>query len=158
MFILDGKRLQLDTPFEHGDIRYPANWLRLASIEERAAIGITEVAEQSRPDDRFYWVTDNGDGTYTAVPKDLAGLQKMLIDQIDQYAYTTLFRTDWMVIRAVETQQPVPAEMTAYRAAVRNAFEDNKTTIMLCTTVEELQAVVFSWPTDPSTLTEGAAS
>jgi len=148
MFILDGKRLPLDTPFEHNGIRYPANWLRLASLEEKQSIGVTEVSDQPRPDDRFYWVTDNGDGTFTATPKDLAVVQKMLIDQIDQYAYTTLFRTDWMVVRAVETQQPVPAGTTAYRAAVRNAFEDNKTTIMLCKTVEELQAVAFSWPSE----------
>jgi len=156
MFILDGKRLPLDTPFEHNGIRYPANWLRLASVEEREAIGITEVAEQPRPDDRFYWVTDNGDGTYTAVPKDLAGVQKMLIDQIDQYAYTTLLRTDWMVVRLAETQQPIPPEISKYRADIRRAFEDNKTTILLCTTVEELQAVVFLWPTDPTIPTTGA--
>lgn len=146
MFILNGKPLPLDAPFETGGIRYPANWLRLASPDERSAIGITEVAEQSRPDDRFYWVTDNGDGTYTAIPKALADVQNMLIDQIDGYAYTTLFKTDWMIVRMAETQQPIPADVSTYRAAVRTAFETNKAAIMACTTVEELQAVVFSWP------------
>lgn len=146
MFILNGKPLPLDVPFEANDIRYPANWLRLASPDERSAIGITEVAEQSRPDDRFYWVTDNGDGTYTAAPKALADVQKMLIDQIDGYAYTTLFKTDWMIVRMAETQQPIPADVSTYRAAVRTAFETNKAAIMACGTVEELQAVVFSWP------------
>ena len=57
MFLLDGRILQLDTPFEHDGTSYPANWLRLASPEARAAIGITEVVEQPRPDDRFYWVS-----------------------------------------------------------------------------------------------------
>lgn len=150
MFFLDGKPLPLDVPFETGGIRYPANWLRLSTLEEKEAIGITEVAEQMRPDDRFYWVTDNGDGTYTATPKPVPDVQKMLIDQCDSYAYTTLLQTDWMIVRMAETQDPVPAEVTTYRASVRDAFETNKTAIMACTTVEELQALVFSWPTDPN--------
>ena len=69
MFLLDGKRLTPGTAFTHGDIQYPANWLNLASLEEKEAIGITEVAEDTRPDDRFYWVTDNNDGTFTSTPK-----------------------------------------------------------------------------------------
>ena len=147
MFLLDGRVLQLDTPFEHDGTSYPANWLRLASPEARAAIGITEVTLQPRPDDRFYWVTDNGDGTYTATPKPVPDVQQMLVQQIDSYAYTTLIQTDWMVVRMAETQEAVPANVTTYRAAVRSAFETNKSAIMACTTVEELQALTFSWPT-----------
>ena len=147
MFILDGKPLPLDVPFETGGIKYPPNWLRLSTPEEKQAIGITEVSEQSRPDDRFYWVTDNGDGTYTATPKPVPDVQQMLVQQIDSYAYTTLIQTDWMVVRMAETQEAVPANVTTYRAAVRSAFETNKSAIMACTTVEELQALTFSWPT-----------
>lgn len=146
MFLLDGKPLPLDVPFETGGIRYPSNWLRLSTLEEKEAIGITEIAEQPRPDDRFYWVTDNGDGTYTAIPKPVPDVQQMLIAQCDQYAYTTLLQTDWMVVRMAETQEPVPADITTYRAAVRTAFETNKAAIMACTTVEELQALTFTWP------------
>lgn len=154
MFLLDGKMLPLDVAFETGGIKYPSNWLRLSTLEEKQAIGITEVAEQSRPDDRFYWVTDNGDGTYTAIPKPVPDVQQMLVQQIDSYAYTTLIQTDWMVVRMAETQEAVPANVTTYRAAVRSAFEANKSAIMACTTVEELQALTFSWPA----LDEGVAA
>lgn len=147
MFILDGKPLPLDVPFETGGIKYPANWLRFSTLEEKQAIGITEIVEQPRPDDRFYWVTDNGDGTYTAIPKPVPDVQQMLIQQINSYAYATLLETDWMVVRMAETQEPVPANVTTYRAAVRSAFAANKSAIMACTTVEELQALTFSWPT-----------
>ena len=41
MFILDGKPLSPDNAFTHDGINYPANWLRLATPEEREAIGIT---------------------------------------------------------------------------------------------------------------------
>lgn len=146
MYLLNGSYLPLDVPFETGDVRYPSNWLRLSTPEERAAIGITEVAQQPRPDDRFYWVTDNGDGTFTAIPKPVPDVQAMLIAQCDSYAYSTLLQTDWMVVRFAETGEAVPADITAYRAAVRSAFESNKTAILACTTVEELQALVFSWP------------
>ena len=38
MFLLDGKPLALDTPFTDPatGVQYPANWLRLATPEERA--------------------------------------------------------------------------------------------------------------------------
>ncbi len=47
MFILNNKALPLDTPFkdEEGN-SYPANWLRLTTIEEKNAIGIVEVPDE----------------------------------------------------------------------------------------------------------------
>jgi hypothetical protein len=57
-FKLGTKTIQLDTPFTHNDIQYPANWIRLASEEDKSAIGMTWEADAVRADDRFYW---NGD-------------------------------------------------------------------------------------------------
>ena len=34
--------LKLDMPFTLRGIKYPANWLRLTTLEEKKAIGITE--------------------------------------------------------------------------------------------------------------------
>ena len=60
MFLLNGQPLQLDAPFEVDGTCYPANWLRLTSMEEKNAIGITEVADTTVTyDDRFYWGADN---------------------------------------------------------------------------------------------------
>ena len=58
MFILDGKRLPLDKAFTHAGIQYPANWLRLTTLREKQAIGITEVPDPPSPsyDQRFYGV------------------------------------------------------------------------------------------------------
>jgi hypothetical protein len=58
MFLLNGNPLAVDTAFTQTEISYPANWLRLASAEEKSAIGITEVADPVRADDRFYWSGD----------------------------------------------------------------------------------------------------
>lgn len=44
MFLLNGQPLPIDTPFKDADGNsYPANWLRLTSLEEKQAIGITEI-------------------------------------------------------------------------------------------------------------------
>jgi len=110
MFQLDNKPLALDVPFTHDGIQYPANWLRLASPEERAAIGVTEVADPERYDDRFYWGVDN--------PKDLTDLKKNWSAQVKDTTNKLLAQTDWMVIRKVERDVAIPAETVTYRAAV----------------------------------------
>ena len=55
MLILDGKPLSYDRAFTHNGIQYPANWLRLTSLEEKEAIGIQEVPDPPIYDQRFYW-------------------------------------------------------------------------------------------------------
>ena len=45
MLTLNNKSLSYDRAFTHDGIQYPANWLRLSSLEERNALGITEVAD-----------------------------------------------------------------------------------------------------------------
>jgi hypothetical protein len=46
MFMLNGSPLPLDTPFKDANGNsYPANWLRLTTIHEKNAIGITEVPD-----------------------------------------------------------------------------------------------------------------
>jgi hypothetical protein len=140
MFQLNGNPLSPDTAFTAGDIQYPANWLRLASPEERAAIGITEVADPVRADDRFYW---NGD---LSMPKDVDQLKAMLIAQVKQTAGSLLAPTDWMVIRKVERNVDIPASVSAYRAAVVNASGSNEAAIESSSTTAELAGLQLTWP------------
>jgi hypothetical protein len=155
MFLLDGKVIQLDAPFEHDGTSYPANWLRLASPEARAAIGITEVTLQPRPDDRFYWVSgpdDNGD--YTAIPKDLDGLKKTWEAQFKQTAYAMLSTSDWMVIRKQEVDIAVPADWITYREAVRTTCALAITDMDATTEIEAFITAVTTvqWPRDPNSI------
>ena len=110
MFLLNGNPLPLDTPFEIDGTGYPANWLRLTSIEEKNAVGITEVADPEPYDDRFYWGVDN--------PKDLDGLKTLWTAQVKDTANKLLAQSDWMVIRKVERNVDVPADTITYRQAV----------------------------------------
>lgn len=148
MFLLDNKPLGIDTPFTHQDIQYPANWLRLATPEDKAAIGITEVPDPVRADARYYW---NGDPT---MPKDLAQLKLQAIEQIKVAAGTLLVPTDWKVIRAAEGVKPVDRDTLLQRAAIRNASDANEAAVNACTTVEQLIATQPQWPA-PGSVTPG---
>jgi hypothetical protein len=145
MFLFNGTPLPMDMPFEADGTKYPANWLRLASPEEREAIGVTEIEEQQRPDDRYYWVTDNGDGTYTATPKDLDGLKAAVITQIKATAGAMLAATDWKIVRAAEGGKPCDPDTLAARAAIRKLSDANEASVVACKTVEELAAFVPVW-------------
>lgn len=146
MFLLDGKPLAVDTPFTVNDIQYPANWLRLASAEEKASLGITEITPQDRPDDHFYWVTENPDGSFTKTPKDLDSLKSTLVSQVKATAGSLIAASDWKVTRQVETGTPVDAATLAYRAAVREKSNELEATIEAYTTVPQLETIEFSWP------------
>lgn len=152
MFILNNQILQLDTPFEHDGTSFPSNWLRLATPEERAAIGITEVVEQPRADDRFYWISGpNLDGSWTSTPKDLDGLKKSWTAQFKQTAYSMLLPSDWLIIRKQENNTDVPADWTTYREAVRVKTADTITALEAATDIDAFITAVTTvqWPVSP---------
>jgi hypothetical protein len=141
MFLLNGQPLQLDIPFEINGTSYPANWLRLTSIEEKNAVGITEVADpQVAYDDRFYWGVDN--------PKDLDGLKALWSNQIKDIANKLLAKTDWMVIRKVERNVDIPAITVTYRAAIIAECTSLVAAITSCADVPSLVTIVTTqnWP------------
>jgi hypothetical protein len=116
MFLLNGSPLPLDTPFQIDGTSFPANWLRLTSIEEKNAVGITEVADVTTTyDDRFYWSADNpkqlDDLTVTPEQGDpyiQHGLKHQWTATVKDTANKLLSQSDWMVIRKVE-RADVPA-------------------------------------------------
>lgn len=149
IYKLDGKTISPDTAFRHGDIQYPANWIRLATPEQLEAIGITVVEEQPRPDDRFYWVVQNEDGSFTAAPKDLAKKKEEMISHTKQIAGNILSQTDWKVVREVETGKEVDAATSGYRAAIRAASNAHEANILSCQSIEQLAELDIIWPKAP---------
>jgi len=151
MFILDGKPLLIDHAFTHDDISYPANWLRLSSQADRDAIGITEVADTVRHDDRFYWDHD--------IPKDLDQLKEQWKAQVDNTAYSMLFQSDWMVIRKLETGKEIPASHASYRAEVRSAANANKIALMAATDITAFIAIAtaLQWPRYQDFISDGSS-
>jgi hypothetical protein len=139
-FKLGTQTIQLDTPFTHNDIQYPANWIRLATEEDKAAIGLVWEADPVRADDRFYWDGDINN------PKDIDQVKAMLVAQSKATAGSMLAQSDWKIIRATETSVAASAEVLAERAAIRTASNDNETAINACTSVDELAVLQLIFP------------
>ena len=177
-FKLGTKTIQLDTPFTHNDIQYPANWIRLASEEDKSAIGMTWEADAVRADDRYYWSGDinnpkaledreesdeNGNPLYVKVlgvvdgkPAMVdsterlvtKGLKSNFIAQVKTTAGSILAQTDWMVIRKAERNVDIPSSVATYRASVVAKATELETAISAVTTVEQLIALDLSFPSD----------
>jgi hypothetical protein len=156
MFLLNGNPLPLDTPFTIDGTSYPANWLRLTSIAEKNAVGITEVADVTTTyDDRFYWGVDNpkqlDDLTVTPEQGDpyiQHGLKHNWTAQVKDTANKLLSQSDWMVIRKAERSVDIPAATVIYRAAVITECTRLVTAIAGAADVPALIAVVTAqgWP------------
>lgn len=148
MFILDGKPLALDVAFEANATLYPANWLRLSSPDERAAIGITEVPDPPYYDQRFYWgYTASG----TLIPKDHGSLVSGWTDQTSQTAYTLLFPSDWQIVRQIDDGTPADPTVVTWRQEIRGAAAQKVVQIISTTTTDELAQYITGsgypvWP------------
>jgi hypothetical protein len=141
MFLINGSPLPVGVPFKDAEgNQYPQNWLNLSTAEEKAAIGITEVPDPVRADDRFWW---NGDINN---PKDIDQVKAMLVSQSKTTAGSLLAQSDWKIIRAAETGVAASAEVLAERAAIRTASNDNETAINACTSVDELAVLQLTFP------------
>lgn len=141
MFLLDGKPLSPDVAFTdiHG-IQRPANFLRLATPEEREEAGVTEVPDPpAPPDQRFYWGVD-ADGN--PIPKDHGQLVEQWAAQTRATAGTLLQPTDWMVIREADNGVAMPQEVKDRREEIRQLSGVKVTAIKATTTTEELAAYV----------------
>ena len=162
-FKLGTQTIQLDTPFTHNDIQYPANWIRLATEEDKAAIGLVWEADPVRADDRFYWDGDinnpkaledvielNVDGQNilddNGNPIITKGLKSQFIAQAKQAAGSILAQTDWMITRKVERNVDVPASTAQYRNSVVVRADELEAAIAAVATVEALIALDMSFP------------
>ena len=148
MLKLDGKPLPYDRAFTHNGYQYPANWLRLTTLAEKQAIGITEVADPAWYDQRFYWGVGN--------PKSITDLKKTWIDKQKHTAGSLLSSTDWMIIRKSEASTAVPSSTATYRTAVRTKCKEREDQITACSDTDALCALITAAPTIPGTADNGA--
>lgn len=158
----NGKTVQKGTAFTYNELQYPSNWLELSTDAEKEALGLTLIIETPRPDDRFYLVTDNGDGTYSKTPKDLEdgaeyvdlrgitrrplGMKSQFIAQVKTTAGSILAQTDWMVIRKAERNVALPTAIADYRASIVTKADELETKIKAVKSVEDLASLDLSFP------------
>ena len=168
-FKLNGNPLAVDVAFSHNDINYPANWLRLSTADEKAAIGITEVADAATYDSRFY----NSDGTAKSLTDTTEtidgvdyvtlGVKSVLKAKEKAMADSYLSKYDWYVVRKAEKSTAIPTAITTYRDGVRTACDTREKEIDACSDTAALVTLYGStekdgvytpnmtqYPTDPN--------
>jgi hypothetical protein len=142
MFILNGQPLSPDRAFTTPDgTQFPSNWIRLSTLEQREAIGITEVPDPPVYNQEYYWGYDE-EGNL--IPKDLEQLKELHIQRVKQTANGNLQPTDWYVIRQLERNIEVPEDIASYRAEVLAVSDAREALISAVTTVEELKGLYES--------------
>jgi len=86
IFSLNGNPIALDRDLVIGEgddaITIPADSLKDAATREQWGIVETVVSDEQREDERFYWVHDNGDGTFNNEPKSLDMLRPWAIGEV----------------------------------------------------------------------------
>ena len=112
---LGDRVLQLDVPWEHNDIQYPANWLRQSTSQERAELGISWVEDDARTWNKtFYWGYD-ADGNL--IPQAYAGLKAQWISITKERAYDLLRPSDYLWPKMQEENSSFSAAKTAYASS-----------------------------------------
>ena len=172
-FKLDGKTLPVDVAFTSKGINYPANWLRLTTLTEKKAIGITEVADEATYDQRFYWSVSKAKDLEDTDAKDVdgklikdengdqvvnKGLKTQWIAAQKKTASSLLTPYDWYIVRKIEETTEIPATVSKFRDAVRSACAEREKKIKAAIDVTALKTLVDTtlnsdastkWPDKP---------
>ena len=128
---------------DNDQIQHPANWMLWDDATKAAKGLVWEDDPDNSFDGRFYWsagvakalddvnaVDEDGN----AIMEDgeqvvTLGLKSNAIATVKAQAGGLLAPTDWMVVRSAENGTDIPADVLAYRAAVRLASETIETAI-----------------------------
>ena len=158
-YLLNGQPLAVGRQFKDAEGRqYPANWLQLSTIADRARAGITEVADPESYDQRFYWgvgnpkaledvneVDENNDPVLDADGNQLVtkGLKSLWVAKQKEIAASMLAPTDWYVTRKAEdSTAAIPSAVSTYRSSVRTVCGTREGEITACTTTAEFAALL----------------
>ena len=173
MFLLNGSSINIYASYTTAEgVTYPH--LRDATI--RAELGVTEVPDPVRADDRFYWdgdvnnpkmledrleVKEDGSplweqvydpATESMVDTDVQvvtrGLKHTWIQQVKQTANSLLAQSDWYVVRKFERSVDVPADVATYRQAVVDECTRLESAISGAANIDDFISVVNAqnWP------------
>ena len=123
---------------------------------------IREVVQQPRPDNRFYYSSQNIDGSWTSTAKNLddvtvtnndgkevttLGLKSQWIAKTKKTANSFLSPTDWQVIAKAERDRAIDSDVATYRAAVISKCAAIETAITNAADFEAFKAL-FVEPVD----------
>ena len=120
-------------------IKHPSNWMIWTEDYKKNTMSLTWEAPLG-PFDNFYYYGWNSDGD-ALVPKSIAELKLKRLTESKSHSATYLAPTDWYVVRKIEANTAIPAEITAYRTAVRVNYASLKTAINDASDIAGLQGL-----------------
>ena len=137
---LGGRTLTLDVPWEHNDVQYPANWLRLSSAQDRSELGITWVDDSPTWNQKWYW---GYDASGNLIPKTYTDLKASWIAKTKQTAYTLLQPSDYLWPKLQDENSSFSAAKTAYTASPWSTWRSTIRTecAAMVTKIEETASV-----------------
>ena len=139
----NGKTIRPGQQFVDADgTTHPGSWYTY-SVEQKTALGITEIVQESPPDSRLYNWSQDADGTISSTAKELGdinvvdengdpvlddddvqvvtkGVKSNLIAEVKSQQGSLLAQTDWAVTRKAEKATAIPANIVTYRDAIRS--------------------------------------
>ena len=123
----------MDKAFNHNNISFPANWLRLSTPADKEAQGISWVTPEEPPVVRAPLDREKSNAVKKA--KDTAG--------------NLLAGSDWMVIASVERSRAVADDWATFRAAVIAEADRLEIAYVAAETYEDFDKIRPEWPLDP---------
>jgi hypothetical protein len=147
---------------DNDQIQHPANWMIWDDATKAAKGLVWEDDPDNSFDGRFYWsagvpkalddvnaVDEDGNAINDADGNQIVtlGLKSNAIATVKSQAGGLLAPTDWMVVRSAENGTDIPANVLAYRAAVRAASGTIEAAITAVTTLDAFMAL-YDAPVD----------
>jgi len=124
----------MDKPFSLEGVSYSANFLRVSSGEDKAAIGLEWIVPEPTPVVRAPLDREKRDGVARA--KDTAG--------------KLLAQSDWMVVASVERNRVVSEDWAEYRAAVIAEADRLEGEYNAAATYTDIDLIKQNWPINPN--------
>ena len=134
-------------------VRHPSNW-HIWSKEEKAKYNLKEIIEDSPPDSRLYFWSQDKDGKITSTAKPLndsegvVGLKTTLKNEVKFHQGSLLSQTDWAYIRHYDTGKDVPANIETWRNEIRTKATEMENAIDNATDTDAIAALLMSFDMD----------
>lgn len=146
MFINSNKkRISIDAPYVSKE---GTRYLNLRDPSIRVKLGITEIPDPVRENEKFYYVQETDESPYIInTPKDIKTVKDHLLAQVKATAGSLLTQTDWKIVRAAEGVKEVDQVTLDYRKGIREASNSIEVEILNAVTLKDLEAVdLYQWP------------
>ena len=150
--------------------QHPGNWY-VWSVQEKADHGLVEIVQESPPDSRLYWWSQNDDGTITSTARTLEdvnevdgdgnplldddgvqvvtqGVKSSLIEEVRSQQGSLLSQTDWALVRFVDTTVAVPVNIQTWRNAIRAKATEMEAAITAAADTDAVAELFLVWDGD----------